>query len=85
MTNQLIIDIVGWIGSILLILAYLLISQNRVTSRDYSYQALNVVGSIFLVINTIYYGAFPSTAVNIVWVMIGTTFIIKISQNQKSS
>jgi large-conductance mechanosensitive channel len=34
------------------------------------YQALNLLGAICLIVNTFYYGAFPSTVVNLVWIAI---------------
>lgn len=37
--------------------------------RD-AYQFLNIVGSLLLVTNTIFYGAYPSTFVNMLWVAI---------------
>jgi hypothetical protein len=35
------------------------------------YQALNVVGSGLLIINSYYYRAMPSVAVNVFWIGIG--------------
>lgn len=67
MNYQLIIDIIGWIGSFEIILGYALISSNRVKSTSLPYQLLNLTGSIFLIINTVYYRAFPSAFLNIVW------------------
>jgi len=66
-----IIDIIGWIGSLLLGMAYWLISKGRVKSNTFSYQLLNIVGSILLFINTFYYSAYRSSAVNTVWAIIG--------------
>lgn len=72
-----IIDIFGWIGSILLIVAYVQNSRNIITAQSSSYQFLNISGSILLVVNTLYYGAYPSGAVNIIWVFIGINYLIK--------
>jgi hypothetical protein len=44
-------DIVGWVGSVLLVGAYWLISQNKVEAISHSYQWLNLVGSMLLIIN----------------------------------
>ena len=76
------VDIVGWIGSILLIAAYLLNSKNKINAQSFIYQFLNVVGSILLIINTVYYGAYPSSAVNIIWVFIGGYYLIKIKEKK---
>lgn len=74
---MILIDITGWIGSILLIVAYWLNSQNKLSSQSLTYQILNVVGSMLLMVNTLYYGAYPSSALNLVWVTIGVIFLIK--------
>jgi hypothetical protein len=65
------IDICGWIGSIVILAAYFGISTGRLKSAAVSYQLLNVAGSVLLIINTVFYGAYPSSFVNIVWAGIG--------------
>lgn len=64
---QLIIDIAGWIGGVEIILAYALVSFKKLKVDDWSYQVLNLTGSLFLIANTWYYRAYPSTIVNVVW------------------
>jgi hypothetical protein len=76
MTNPL-IDILGWLGSLLLIFGYLFVSRKKVEPDSFIYHFLNITGSLLLIINTFYYGAFPSTAVNIIWVFIGLFYILK--------
>lgn len=80
--ENIIIDIVGWIGSILLIVAYWSVSKKRLEPDSSSYHSLNIIGSILLIINTCYYGAFPSAAVNIIWVFIGVFYITKNRRNE---
>ncbi len=75
MSWQLIVDVIGWVGSIEVILAYGLNSYQKIKSDSLLYQTLNLTGGIFLIINTIYYGAYPSTAINVVWVVIATIAI----------
>lgn len=70
MTN-LLISLSGWIGTLLVLLAYALISQHRVTAKSRWYQWLNVVGALGLVINCAWNGAFPAAALNIIWMGIG--------------
>ena len=67
MSSNLLIDILGWIGAAGLLIAYALISAKRVEGDSTGYQLLNTVGSIFLMINTIHYGAFPSALLNLFW------------------
>lgn len=76
MNWKLIIDIIGWIGSAEVILAYGLNSYGKINSSSWVYQALNLTGGIFLIINTVYYGSYPSTAINVVWVIIASIALI---------
>ncbi|MEE4311478.1 MAG: hypothetical protein V2J62_06370 [candidate division KSB1 bacterium] len=80
MNTKLMIDIVGWVGAVLLLLAYFLVSMKKCTGRSIFYQILNIIGSSFLVLNAGYYQAFPSVFVNIVWICIGVVtvfFVLK--------
>ncbi len=61
------VDILGWIGALAVLLAYWLVSTRRVTGDARGFQALNALGSIGLLVNTAYYGAYPSTVVNVIW------------------
>ena len=65
--HRLVLDIAGWVAAGLLLAAYWLISTKRVVGDSPGYQALNIVGSILLMANTAYYGAYPSAFVNLVW------------------
>ena len=87
MTLKFIIDGFGWLSSAAVVTAYALISMNKLDSRSRIYQWLNVIGSIGLALNTAYYRAFPSTLVNIVWLVIASAALIRIGRgfSQRSS
>ena len=67
----LLIECVGWFGAAAVLLAYGLVSAERVTSRSWTYQLLNIAGAVGLVINSAWNGAIPSAVVNIIWIGIG--------------
>ena len=75
-TNTL-IDIVGWVGAIALLLAYTFISSRRMEGDSASYQLLNLGGSAFLMVNSFFYGAYPSSIVNIVWIIIAVFTMVR--------
>jgi len=77
------VDVLGWIGSILLIVAYYQNSRNKLNAQSFMYQFLNVMGSLLLGVNTLFYGAYPSSAINIIWIVIGIHYLIKNSKNAK--
>ena len=82
--TDLIINILGWIGSLLLVAAYWLNSKSIINAQTKTYQFLNIVGSLTLMINTFYYGAYPSSSVNIVWLLMGLYHITKtLNKKQK--
>ncbi|MFA6456633.1 MAG: hypothetical protein WCW40_07420 [Bacteroidota bacterium] len=72
-----ILDIVGWIGSGLVVLAYALNVYKKLSADTVPYYLLNIIGSGCLIANTIYYHALPSAAVNVVWVLIAAVAMFK--------
>ena len=68
MTNNILVDIVGWLGVATLLIAYVLVSTKRMEGDSVMYQVLNLVGAALLIVNSFYYGAFPSVGVNVLWV-----------------
>lgn len=71
------IEILGWAGSLLVLIAYALNMNKKLPADSLTYYLLNILGSALLIINTAYHHAFPSMAVNIVWVLIPVTTIIR--------
>ncbi|HET9418445.1 MAG TPA: hypothetical protein VFO30_03815 [Chthoniobacterales bacterium] len=68
MNNLIWFDAIGWIGAVALLLAYAMVSFNKVAGDSPAYQLLNIAGSILLAANTIAYRAYPSTFVNLIWI-----------------
>ncbi len=77
MNTNIVVNVIGWAGSVAVILAYALVSTRRVKGDSFSYQALNLVGGLFLIVNTLYYGAYPSSFVNLVWVGIAIFALVR--------
>jgi hypothetical protein len=67
MNNHIWFDAVGWLGAGSLLVAYAMISSRKMEADSTSYQVLNIVGSILLVANTMFYRAYPSSFVNLIW------------------
>ncbi len=82
MDNSLFIDIAGWIGAVVYLIAYALVSSQKTEGNSISYQVLNLIGGILLIINSTYYKAFPSVGVNIVWIGIA---IYTLAAKRKST
>jgi hypothetical protein len=71
MSANLIINILGWIGTVLYLIAYALVSMKKVEGDSVLYQGMNVVAGVLLIINTVYLQAYPSAGLNVAWVGIG--------------
>jgi hypothetical protein len=67
---KLIIDILGWIGSLEVIAAYGLNSYHKIRSGSAVFLFLNITGGIFLILYSVYYMAYANTFINVVWVLI---------------
>ena len=71
------VDILGWLGALILTAGYGLISYGSVSGRSPIYQSLNLIGSVLLVVNTAWHHAWPSSAVNFLWVGIAIAALIR--------
>ena len=81
--EQLAVEIVGWAGAGLILLAYLLLSAGRLGGQSLAYQAMNVVGAAGFVINGWWHGAIPSATLNVLWLMIVLFASIRILKRRK--
>ena len=71
MSTNLLIETLGWTGSVLYLLAYTLVSLKKTDGDSLLYQGMNIVAGVFLVIYTFSLEAFATTGLNVVWVAIG--------------
>ncbi|HEY4256045.1 MAG: CBU_0592 family membrane protein [Candidatus Udaeobacter sp.] len=67
MNNYIWFDAIGWVGAVALLIAYAMVSHKKLEGDSATYQLLNISGSILLAANTIFYGSYPSTFVNLIW------------------
>ena len=82
---KILVDTLGWIGSIEVIAAYGLNSYQKIKSDSLLFQLLNLTGGIFLIINTVYYCAYPSAFINVVWVIIASIAIVQFYRKSNKS
>lgn len=68
--EKIIIDVLGWAGTILFLVAYGLVSSRKVEGDSWTYQGINMFAGTFLIINTLYLKAYPSAGLNAAWVCI---------------
>jgi phosphatidylserine synthase len=71
MDTSLFINILGWTGSVLYLLAYALVSMKKTEGDSLVYQGMNIAAGILLVVYTLNLQAYATTGLNAVWVAIG--------------
>jgi hypothetical protein len=71
-TAKLVADAIGWAGAACLLLAYARLSNGRLAIGA-RYHLLNLAGAGALAANGAFHQAWPSTALNLVWLGIGLT------------
>ena len=71
------VNVLGWIGVVALLAAYWLVSTQKATGDSRTYQGMNLVGAMLVLVNSSYYGAYPSVGVNAVWIAIGAYTLAK--------
>lgn len=76
------IEILGWIASILIVGSYALNITGRLSAKSKIYVTANIIGGIFFVINTYYHQAYPSMLVNVIWVIIALVMLLKKKEVQ---
>jgi len=74
----LLVEAVGWIGAGLILLAYYLLSHDKIQGQSFAYQWMNLLGAAGLLINSGYHGAVPSLALNLIWLGIAAFAIWSI-------
>jgi hypothetical protein len=77
---NLLIEITGWIATVLIVGAFALNSFGKIDATSKQYQIANLIGGIFFIINTIHHKAYPSAVVNVVWVIIAIVALLKLKK-----
>jgi len=77
--SHLVIEIVGWLGVGLIIVAYALLSFSILESRNGVYQIMNLLGSVGIIINSFAKKDYQPAALNIVWALIAIFALINLA------
>lgn len=70
--------ILGFIGTVLVLLAYLLLSAKKIDAQSVKYQGLNLIGAILLIIYAVVLTAWASVLLNVVWGFIAIFALAKL-------
>ncbi len=82
---QIAVEVVGWIGALLILLAYVLVTLGRLTGQSLAFQWMNLFGAAGFIINGWWHEALPSTALNLVWMLIAAVALWRLWKRKGSS
>lgn len=69
----------------MILLAYLLVTAEKLTGRSRAFQWMNLVGAAGFVANGLWHGAIPSASLNIVWMAIAAFALVRIASREKTA
>lgn len=79
------INVLGWVGSFEVLLAFGLNTYQKIESKSLWYLLLNLTGGIFLIIYSYYYSAYANTFINVIWSIVASIALIRIAVNKVKS
>ncbi len=78
---NLVVEIFGVFGAVLLLTSYWLVSSNQMPSNARESHFMNFVGATLIVFNSGYHGAWIPAALNIVWALRGFYGLILVARS----
>lgn len=75
-------DVLGWIGMVLVLIAYALLSTNKINNGKL-YQTINLIAAIFMAIGLLPKNAWFSFALQVAWTIIAIISIVKIMHKER--
>lgn len=77
-------DICGWLGMVLVVIAYALLSTNKLNNGKV-YQFLNLIASLLMAIGLLPKNAWFSFALQVIWGIIALISIVKILRSEDNN
>ena len=85
---QLLILVSGWAGTCLILAAFFMSVSGRMKGSSISYLSMNLLGSLGVLANVLYYRAIPAAFLEIVWAAVslyGIYAYVSATQSRKST
>ena len=76
---KIVIEVIGWVSAAMMLSAYMLLNTRRLSAGSRAYQWLNVLSGAGLIINSGWNGAYPSVAINVIWMFIGLFGVLRVA------
>ena len=82
---QIAVEVIGWTGAALILLAYILVSLGRVTGQSAAFQWMNLLGAAGFIVNGWWHRALPSATLNVVWMLFAAVALCRLWKRKGSS
>lgn len=79
------IDAMGWVGAIILLVAYTLNILQKVEADSSYFLSINLLGAFLLTVNAYSTESYPFLVVNLFWVLVSTYQLSKKIKEHKKS
>ncbi len=79
------LDLAGWVGGVLGIVAYALVSRGRVAPESAVFQGTNIVAAAMLAVAALHHGALPSAFMNLAWIGFGCQALVLASRRTRTA
>ena len=77
------VQTLGWLGTLLFIVSYIQLNRGIWTLQDTKFHVYNILGSVFLVIDTVYDFSYAAAAANFFWGIVACYGLIKFRNQEK--
>ena len=74
------IEVIGWVGTFLILLAYGLVSWGKIKSNRACYQLMNVFGAVLLGTDLFTKMAWPAFTLQCIWALIALIALWKMTK-----
>ena len=78
---ELFIELIGWLGTILIVLSYLLVSSGKLKGTAPKFLYMNILGAIAIAIHVYFKQSWPAFSLQIVWIIISLSALRKKKQS----
>jgi hypothetical protein len=83
--EEILVEVAGWSGAALILLAYLLVTIGRLTGQSLAFQWMNLFGAAGFIVNGWWHGALPSASLNVIWMLIAAVALWRLWRKKGSS
>ena len=79
------IEIVGWIGTACILGTYFATQFKFMQQHGYLYQFLNLIGAVFIMINSYHHSTYANAFLNVIWAIIALVALANLMRHTSSN